>query len=66
MIWEVKLYVGGKVFVESVHAVNRNDALDTAKARNPKAKVIGVNPTTRDTLWWQSMIQQAELSGHSW
>ena len=66
MIWEVKLYVGGKVFTESVHAVNRQDALDTAKARNPKAKVIGVNPTTRDTLWWQSMIQQAELSGHSW
>ena len=51
MIWEVKLYVGGKVFVESVHAVNRQDALDTAKARNPKAKVIGVNPTLRDTLW---------------
>ena len=50
MIWEVKLYVGGKVFTESVHAVNRQDALDTAKARNPKAKVIGVNPTTRSTL----------------
>ena len=55
MIWEVKLYVGGKVFVESVHAVNRNDAIDTAKNRNPKAKVIGVNPTLRDTLWWQSI-----------
>ena len=51
MIWEVKLYVGGTIFVESVHAVNRQDALDTAKARNPKAKVIGVNPTTRSTLW---------------
>ena len=51
MIWEVKLYVGGTIFVESVHAVNRQDALDTAKARNPKAKVIGVNPTLRDTLW---------------
>ena len=25
-------------------------ALDTAKNRNPKAKVIGVNPTLRDTL----------------
>ena len=50
MIFDVKLYVGGKVFTESVHAVNRNDALDTAKSRNPKAKVIGVNPTTRDTL----------------
>ena len=44
------MYVGGKVFTESVHAVNREDALDTAKARNPKARVIGVNPTLRDTI----------------
>ena len=50
MLFDVKLYVGGKLFTESVHAVNRNDAVDTAKARNPKAKVIGVNPTLRDTL----------------
>ena len=50
MIWEVKLYDGGTIFVESVHAVNRQDALDTAKARNPKARVIGVNPTLRDTI----------------
>ena len=50
MIFDVKLYVGGKVFTESVHAVNRQDALDTAKARNPKARVIGVNPTLRDTI----------------
>ena len=48
MIWDVQLYVGGKVFIESVHAVNRDDALETAKARKPKAKVVGVNPTTRD------------------
>ena len=47
MIWYVKLYVGGKVFTESVHAVNYQDAKDTALARNPKAKIIGVNPTTR-------------------
>jgi len=50
MIWDVKLYVGGKVFIESVHATNREDALETAKSRNPKAKVMGVNPTLRDTL----------------
>ena len=50
MIWEVKLYVVGTIFIESVHAVNRQDALDTAKARNPKAKVIGVNPTLKNTL----------------
>ena len=50
MIWDVKLYVGGKVFTESVHAVNRNDAIDTAKNRNPKARIIGVNPTTRQQI----------------
>ena len=43
MKYEVKLYVGGKVFTESVEAVNNQDARETAMARNPKAKVIGVN-----------------------
>ena len=47
MLFDVKLYVGGKLFIESVHAVNRNDAIDTAKNRNPHAKVIGVNPISR-------------------
>ena len=50
MKFDVKLYVCGKVFTESVHAVNRDDAIDTAKNRNPKARVIGVNPTTRQTV----------------
>ena len=44
MTWEVRLYVAGKVFNEEVQATNRNNAIDTAKARNPHAKVIGVNP----------------------
>jgi len=44
MKWEVKLYVGGTVFNEEVRAVNRQDAETTALARNPKAKVIGINP----------------------
>ena len=44
MKWKVNLYVGGTTFYESVHAVNRNDAIDTAKARNPKARIIGANP----------------------
>ena len=44
MLFDVKLYVGGKLFTESVQAVNRNDAIDTAKNRNPHARVIGVNP----------------------
>ena len=48
MKWDVRLYVGGKVFIESVQAVNRNDAIDTAKNRNPHARVIGVNPNLRD------------------
>ena len=33
MKWEVKLFVGGKVFNEEVVAANRDDALTTAKAR---------------------------------
>ena len=37
MKWKVQLYVGGSTFYEEVHAVNRNDAIETAKARNPKA-----------------------------
>ena len=47
MLFDVKLYVGGKLFTESVQAVNRNDAIDTAKSRNPHAKVVGVNPNLR-------------------
>ena len=50
MKFDVKLFVGGKVFTESVQAVNRDNAIDTAKARNPQARVIGVNPTTRQTV----------------
>ena len=48
MKWEVTLYVGGTVFKEEVRAVNREDAKDTALARNPKAKVVSVNPTPGD------------------
>lgn len=43
MTFLVKLYVGGKVFEEEVQAVNQQDARETALARNPKAKVVGVN-----------------------
>tara|TARA_B100000214_G_scaffold173301_1_gene124614 strand:- start:329 stop:448 length:120 start_codon:yes stop_codon:yes gene_type:complete len=31
MKWKVQLYVGGSTFYESVHAVNRLDAIETAK-----------------------------------
>jgi hypothetical protein len=44
MKWEVQLYVGGRVFKEEVYASNYRDARETAMARNPKAKVISVNP----------------------
>jgi len=44
MKYEVKLYVGGKVFTEEVQAVNNQDAKESALARNPRAKVVGVNP----------------------
>ena len=40
----VQLYVGGQMFTESVHAINRKDAIETALARNPKAKVVTTNP----------------------
>ena len=47
MKWNVQLYVGGTVFKESVQAVNRSDAIETAKARNPKARVVGANPNLK-------------------
>jgi hypothetical protein len=47
MKYIVELYVGGKVFKEEVYATNPKDARETALARNPTAKVVGVNPTFR-------------------
>ena len=44
MKWEVKLYVGGTVFYVEVRAVNMQYAKTTALARNPTARIIGVNP----------------------
>jgi hypothetical protein len=43
MKFVVQLYVGGRVFNEEVQATNPKDARETALARNPKAKVVGVN-----------------------
>ena len=43
MKWNVKLYVGGQVFTESVNAINYQDAKETALARNPTATVVSVN-----------------------
>lgn len=40
---EVKLYVAGTVFKEEVQARNYDEARQVALARNPNARVIGVN-----------------------
>ena len=40
---KVKLFVAGQVFSESVNARNYNEARQVALARNPNARVIGVN-----------------------
>ncbi len=45
MKYEVQLYVGGKVFKEEVYANDPKGARETAQARNPTAKVIGINAT---------------------
>ena len=45
MKYEVQLYVGGKVFKEEVYANSPKDARETAKVRNPTARILGVNVT---------------------
>ena len=40
---EVKLYVAGTVFTETVHARDYQEAREVAKARNPNATVMSVN-----------------------
>ena len=45
--WEITLYSGGKTWKEEIVASSRQDAEETAKARNPNAKVIARNPVCR-------------------
>ena len=40
---EVKLYVAGTVFTETVQARDYQEARPVALARNPNARVMGVN-----------------------
>tara|TARA_B100000900_G_scaffold396938_1_gene396741 strand:+ start:172 stop:312 length:141 start_codon:yes stop_codon:yes gene_type:complete len=40
---QVKLFVAGTVFTEEVNARNYDEARQVAVARNPNARVIGVN-----------------------
>ena len=42
MKWKVDLYNAGKLFHEIVIARNHTDAKQTALARNPTAKIVGV------------------------
>ena len=42
MVCEVQLYVAGKVFVETVHARDYQEAREVALARNPNATVVSV------------------------
>ena len=46
MKYDVKVCVGSNTFIEFVYATNRNNAENTAKARNPTARyayVIGTS-----------------------
>ena len=61
MKWSVQLYVGGTVFKEEVQAVNRNDAIETAKARNPKARVIGANQDL-SSLMLSNLMKRGSLN----
>ena len=40
---KVQLYVAGKVFYETVHARDYQEARQVALARNPNATVVSVN-----------------------
>ena len=40
---EVKMYVAGQIFNETVEVANYQAARQTALARNPTAKIISVN-----------------------
>ena len=50
MRWKVDLYVGGHIFPEYCYAVNRQDAIETSLARNPKARVISTNVVFTSTF----------------
>ena len=60
MQWDVKLYVGGKVFDESVQAVNRDHEIDTAKADRITKGAFDItsfswNPNGKNIVFSQSL-----------
>lgn len=42
-MWEVRMFSGGRTFVEIVYGGSAADAVESARARNPNATVLGVN-----------------------
>ena len=69
---KVELIVAGKVFYESVHARDYDEARQVALARNPNATVIGVNADffTNDSWNWyikktKTMKDQASIGNES-
>ena len=47
MVCEVKLYVSGKVFYETVHGRDYQEAKEVALSRNPNAQVVSVTAVYR-------------------
>jgi hypothetical protein len=47
MIYEIKMYQGGKTFIETVHANDVKSAKETAQVRNPHCRIVGANPVLR-------------------
>jgi len=45
---KVELYVAGRVFYETVHARDYQEAREVALARNPNATVVSVNASFDD------------------
>ena len=45
--WEITYWSVGKNWKEEIVARNRQDAEQAARARNPRAKIIGRNPVCR-------------------
>ena len=54
MTCEVKLYVAGKVFTETVQARDYQHARQIAEARNPGCKIMGVT-----AVFWCDTLQTA-------
>lgn len=43
MKYKVQMWMGGRIFIEEVYANDAQEARQTAKARNPFARVVSIN-----------------------